>query len=420
MYALIDCNNFYASCERVFNPSLNNKPIIVLSNNDGCVIARSNESKALGIKMGEPAFKIKDIIKNNNINVFSTNFALYGDISQRVMNIISDIIPIIEIYSIDEAFLDLNDFKIDDIFNLCLSMKNKIYKYTGIPVSIGIGRTKTLSKIANYIAKKDKSYKGVFMLNEYQEDSTLDQFSVENIWGVGRKLDFFLKSRNIKTAKLLRDTNLKWARISINIIGEKIIKELRGEKCFLIQSFPIAKKSICTSRTFGNMVSNFEDLSSSVAMYATRCAEKLRLQNSCANFAYVFIQTNSFRDDLKQHIESKIIKFDVATNDTSEILNYILKSLKKIYKEGYQYKKAGVVVSGIVYNNEVQDNLFDNINRNKNKKIMLTIDGINKKMGQDILRYAVLGYKKKYRLKQQRLSPCYTTRWSDILIIELK
>ena len=231
---------------------------------------------------------------------------------------------------------------------------------------------------------------------------------------------FFLKTKYIITAKQFRDSSLKWARLSINIVGEKIIKELRGEKCFLIQYSNVTKKTIRTSRTFGQMVTDFEDLSSSVAMYATRCAEKLRLQKSYARFAHVFIQTNPFRNDVKQYFKSQIIKFDVATNDTSEILNYVLKSLKNIYKSGYQYKKAGVVVSGIIKDDEVQENLFDNINRLKNKNIIKTVDRINSKMGQDMLRYVSVGYFKKWKLKQQKLSPCYTTRWTDILRINLK
>ena len=418
MYALLDCNNFYASCERVFKPSLDKKPIIVLSNNDGCVIARSDESKSLGIKMGDPAFKIKNIIMKYNINVFSTNFALYGDMSQRVMNILSSHIPSMEIYSIDEAFLDLQDFNYNDIYSLCVFIRKKILKCTGIPVSIGVGRTKTLSKVANHVAKKNKIYKGVFILKE--EEEILKNFSIENVWGIGKKLSVFLKTKHITTAKQFRDSSLKWARLSINIIGEKIIKELRGEKCFLIQYSNITKKTICTSRTFGEMVTDFEDLSSSVAMYATRCSEKLRLQNSYARFAHVFIQTNPFRNDVKQYFKSQIIKFDVATNDTSEILNYVLKSLKYIYKSGYQYKKAGVVVSGIIKDDAVQENLFDNINRLKNKNIIKTVDKINSKMGRDMLRYVSVGYFKKWKLKQQKLSPCYTTRWSDVLRINLK
>ena len=417
MYALVDCNNFYASCERVFRPSLKSKPVVVLSNNDGCVIARSNESKQLGIKMGEPAFKIKSIIEKNKIHVFSTNFALYGDMSQRVMSTLSNIMSFIEIYSIDEAFLDLREFNKKDITSICFKIKNKVFKNTGIPVSIGVGRTKTLSKIANHIAKKNK---GVFILNKKNEDDILNHFLIENIWGVGRKLSLFLNSKNIKTAKKLKYSNLAWARSNMTIVGEKMIKELRGEECFTLSySYP-DKKSICTSRTFGEMVSAFEDLASSIAMYTTRCAEKLRFQKSCAHYAYVFIQTNLHRKDLKQYTQSKIVKFCVATSDTSEILTSVLSVLKDIYKAGYKYKKAGVILGGIIKKNEVQGDLFDNTNRSKNDRIINTVDIINRKMGQDIIRYAALGYRKKWKLKQGKLSPSYTTKWKDVLRIRLK
>ena len=417
MYALVDCNNFYASCERVFKPHLGSKPVVVLSNNDGCVIARSNESKQLGIKMGEPAFKIKNIIEKNKVHVFSTNFALYGDMSQRVMNTLSDIIPFIEIYSIDEAFLDLRKFNKKDIADICFKIKKKIFKNTGIPVSIGVGRTKTLSKIANHIAKK---HKGIFILQKKNEDEVLDSFLVENIWGVGKKLSIFLHSRNIKTAKKLKYSNLIWARSNMTVVGERMIKELRGKECLTLDSSRSDKKSICTSRTFGHMVTDFEDLSSSIAMYATRCAEKLRAQKSCAHYACVFIQTNPYREDLRQYVQNKVVKFSVATHDTSEILKSIFGGLKDIYKKGYEYKKAGVILGGIIKKYEVQGNLFDNVNRNRNDKIINTVDVINRKMGQDIIRYAALGYRKKWKLKQEQLSSCYTTRWEDLLKIRLK
>ena len=417
MYALVDCNNFYASCERVFRPYLKSKPVVVLSNNDGCVIARSNESKQLGIKMGEPAFKIKSIIEKNEIHVFSTNFALYGDMSQRVMDTLSGIIPFIEIYSIDEAFLDLRKFNKKDINDICFKIKEKILKNTGIPVSIGVGRTKTLSKIANHIAKKNR---GVFILDKKNEDDILDNFSIVDIWGVGKKISHFLYSKNINNAKKLKYSNLYWARTNMTIKAEKMIKELRGEECFPLNCSHLDKKSICTSRTFGQMVSNLEDLSSSIAMYATRCAEKLRMQKCSAHYAYVFIQTNPYRKDLKQYIQSKPVKFSVATNDTSEIIKSVLYMLNKIYKKGYQYKKAGVILGGIIKKSQVQGNLFDDIDRERNDKIINTVDVINRKMGQDIIRYATLGYKKKWKLRQEQLSPCYTTRWKDVLKIRLK
>ena len=414
MYALIDCNNFYVSCERVFNPSLNNKPVLVLSNNDGCVIARSNETKKLGIKMGEPAFKIKSIINKNNIYLFSTNFALYGDMSSRVMSILYSMFSDIEVYSIDEAFLDLHGYK--DLNSVGNEIKNKILKYTGIPVSVGIGRTKTLAKIASHISKKTD---GVFLLNKDIEDIVLEKISIEKIWGVGRRLEYFFKSNNIKTAKKLRDSDLSWIRKNINIVAEKMIKELRGIPCIKMELELINKKSICTSRTFGKMVTSKNEMLSSIAMYTTRCAEKLRSQNSYANVAQVFIATNPFRKDLPQYSNFKLIKFPVATNDTGEMLKYISKIFNVIYRRGYNYKKAGIILSDIVSGHEVQENIFDKINRLKSEKMMKTIDQINRKMGRDIVRYATQGYTKKWVLKQQRLSPCYTTRWNDILSIKI-
>ena len=419
MFALVDCNNFYASCERVFNPALNHKPIVVLSNNDGCVIARSNEAKKIGIKMGEPAFKIKHIIRHHHVQTFSTNFALYGDMSQRVMNILSSIIPSIEIYSIDEAFLDLRDFNHHDIFNICAVIRKKILTDTGIPVSIGIGRTKTLSKIANYISKRSEKDKGVFMLTQNKEDKILSQIAVENIWGVGRKLKIFLQSYRLETAKQLRDVKLIWARSKITVVGEKMVKELRGESCYDIQYLTSDKKSICTSRTFGNMVNNLKDLSSSIAMYTTRCAEKLRAQNSCAILGHIFITSNRFRKDLPYYAMNKVIKFSVPTSNTGEIISHMIKALQSIYKKGYQYKQAGVILSGLIPSDTIQQNLFDSVDRNKINKIMKTVDIINKKMGRDTIRYAIQNYTKKYSLKQQRLSPCYTTRWKQLLTIKL-
>jgi len=419
MYGLVDCNNFYASCERVFNPKLNKKPIVVLSNNDGCVIARSNEAKKLGIKMGEPAFKITSLIKKYNIEIFSTNFALYGDMSQRVMNIIADTIPQIEIYSIDEAFLDLHQFKNEELLKVGRYIREKILKYTGLPVSIGIGKTKTLSKVANHVSKKEPSYKGVFMVEDSNQDNILEKIPIEKIWGVGSKSKKFLYYHGIKTAKQLKESKLKWIRTHLSITGERMVKELQGISCHGIDLSSNSKKSICTSRTFGKMVTSYNDLSSSIAMYTVRCAEKLRMQHSSAMLAHIFISTNPFRKNGKQYINYKTIKFPIATHDTGEMLSYILKKLKAMYKEGYKYKKAGVIVSGIIPNSQVQCNIFDSVNRLKSSKLIGVVDKINKKLGRDSIRYASQGYYRKWKLKQERLSPCYTTRWEDLLTINI-
>ena len=419
MYAIIDCNNFYASCERVFNPNLNNKPVIVLSNNDGCVIARSNEAKMIGVKMGEPAFKIKNVIQKYNINVFSTNFSLYGDMSKRVINTISTFDINMEIYSIDEVFLDLSEFKIKDINKLLFNIKYKIQKWTGIPVSIGFAKTKTLAKAANYVAKKSKKHKGIFILNDVNREEILSKIPIGKIWGIGKKNDFFLKSHGIITALDFNKINLLWIRKKMNIVVEKTAKELNGISCIPIDNISVNKKSICTSRTFGTMVESLSDLESSITMYASRCSEKLRKQSSCASIACIFIASNSFRNDLPYYSKSKIIKFSVPTSDSSEIISYLLKELRNIYKKGYKYKKAGVILSGIVSNNIIQQDLFDKIDRDKKNRIMKSIDNINNKMGQDTIRYASQGYINKYNLKQQRLSNSYTTRWNQLLIIKV-
>ena len=418
MYALVDCNNFYASCERVFNPSLINQPVIVLSNNDGCVIARSNEAKKIGIKMGEPAFKIASLIKKHNIKIFSTNFALYGDMSKRVMNTIANMIPDIEIYSIDEAFLDLTQFKNDNLLELLGSLRKKILQDTGIPVSIGIAKTKTLSKIANYIAKKEYQYQGVFILDDCNYYEILNRFSIDNIWGVGSKTKKFLQYYNICTASQLAGVSIDWMNRRKSIVEVRIIKELRGIVCYKIDFSISSKKSICTSRTFGKGVMSFNELSEAISMYTARCAEKLRSQKSCAVLVHIFISTNPFKV-YNQHRAYHSIKLPVATNDTSEMLSYVIRSLEKMYKKGYKYKKAGIMVSGIIPTCEVQSNLFDSLDRLKSQKIMETIDSINNKNGRDSIRYASQGYYKKLKLKQESLSPCYTTRWADLLIINV-
>ena len=419
MYALIDCNNFYASCERVFDPALENKPIVVLSNNDGCVIARSNEAKALGIKMGEPAFKIRNIIYKHKVRAFSTNFALYGDMSSRVINTILDFSDNIEIYSIDEVFLDLSEFKPKNLFDIAVDLKHKIKKWTGIPVSIGIAKTKTLSKAANYIAKKIKKNKGVCIIDDYNRDTLLSQIPIGKVWGVGTRGNTFLNYHKLYTAQDLSKADLYWIKKYMTVTGEKMVKELRGIPCILMESIFKPKKSICTSRTFGNMVTDRRDLIGAIAMYTTRCAEKLRKQHSCANFAHIFICSNPFRDDLPQYICNKVIKFPFPLSDTGEILHYIIDIVKKIYKPGYHYKRAGVILGGLISDNAIQSNLFESINRSDRVKLQRSIDSINKKMGRDVVRYAIQGYKKSWILKQQQLSPCYTTRWSDLLSVSL-
>ena len=418
MIALIDCNNFYVSCERVFKPSLNNQPVIVLSNNDGCVIARSNEVKNMGIQMGIPAFKIKDIISRNRIYVFSTNFALYGDMSQRVISTIINTIQDIEIYSIDEVFINLKDFNNSDILEFANHLKNKIKKWTGIPVSIGIGKTKTLAKAANYIAKKHKK-NGVFIINDSNINDSLKKIPINKVWGIGKKNEIFLKQNYINTAYDFKVSDSFWINHYLHLNGDKILKELNQQPSIEINQMLNNKKSICTSRTFGKMINNINDIISSIALYATRCCEKLRNQNSCANLVHIFLITNIHRDDLLQHHISKTIKLDIPTNDTGEILTYIIPVIKKLYRKNYLYKRAGIIVSGLVPDSEIQHNLFKHNNFPNRYNLVKSIDLINKKMGRDVVRYAVQGYNKSNILKQQKLSPSYTTKWEHLLKIKI-
>ncbi|NCA80866.1 MAG: SOS mutagenesis and repair protein UmuC, partial [Sphingobacteriia bacterium] len=384
MYALIDCNNFYASCERVFNPRLKNCPILVLSNNDGCVIARSNEAKALGIRMGEPIFKIRQLVNIHKIHVFSSNYALYGDISQRVMDTIKSVIDTVEVYSIDEAFVDLSSFHLHDIQGLAQEIRRRVGKWVGIPVSIGIAPTKTLAKIANQMAKKQSKLNGVCVLKSQDEiEQALKMFPVGDVWGVGRKLSKHLNNSGITTAFDLSLAKDAWVKHNFTITGLKMVHELRGISCIPIEKLIPPKQNICTSRSFGKMAHNFEIVAEAVSNFAARCAEKLRKQKSCSNYLIVFVTTNRFRQDLSQYSNHIVVNLPVASSLSSELIHFALIGLKAIFREGYEYKKAGVIVSGIVPEDEIQTGLFDDLDREKHNKLMSTLDVLNKKMGRD-------------------------------------
>ncbi|TDB60074.1 Y-family DNA polymerase [Arundinibacter roseus] len=417
MYALIDCNNFYASCERVFNPKINGKPIVVLSNNDGCVIARSNEAKALGIEMGTPGFLNEELFQKNNIHVYSSNYALYGDMSARVMQVLYSMVPAMEIYSIDEAFVELGNMPYTNVTELALNIKNTIFQYTGIPVCIGIAPTKTLAKIANRFAKK-RSDNGVYIIgNETIREYTLSQTQVDDVWGVGRQYANLLREYNINTALELANANLNWIKKHMSIVGERMVRELCGQSCYQLDDQPQPKKGICTSRSFGHPVTEFKVLEEAVATFAARCAEKLRRQNSAANLIHVFVFTNRFRTDQPQYHGNRVIQFPVASNSSIEMIAYALKALKIIFREKYNYKKAGVMVSGIVPEGQIQTDLFafDEKKRAIDRKAMMALDKLNRRMGRDSIKVAKMGYDRSWHLKQERRSRRYTTRWEELL-----
>lgn len=418
MYALVDANNFYVSCEKVFNPKLEGKPIIVLSNNDGCIISRSDEAKALGLKMAEPAFNKKQYLMENKVSVFSSNYALYGDISNRIIRVLETFTPRIEVYSIDESFLDLTGFEYDNLEKLGSEIKRTVKQYIGIDVTVGISKTKALSKIANKLAKNNKSYSGVCVLNTSRDiDCALRNTQIGDIWGIGRQYHKFLKSNDILTAHDFINTNDNWIRKYITVVGLRLKKELQGISCIPLETVLPAKKAIATTRGFGKMVTDVTYLKEAVSTYATRCSEKLRKQNSVCNMLTVFIHTDPFSNDKYQYL-SKTMHLDVSTNSQIELSKFALKGLKMIYKEGLRYKKAGVIVDGLESANNIQTGLYSNIDIGAQNRISEASDHINQKYGRDKLKLAIQGDGKEWKLKQEMLSGKFTTQWNDIIKIK--
>jgi len=436
MYGLVDCNNFYVSCERVFNPSLRGKPVVVLSNNDGCIIARSNEAKALGIPMGAPLHLYKTLIKQNKIFTYSSNYTLYGDMSSRVMSVLNYFIPNIEIYSIDEAFLNLKNFNIQSLQDEMFKIRERIYQWTGIPVSIGIGPTKTLAKLANKIAKKNSS-KGVYILTvSTQLTHILSDMKLEDIWGVSTGWGNRLRSIGINNPRQLQQANPRQIRTLISVVGERIIYELRGQPCLALEEV-INKKSITVSRSFGNMINDKDSLKKALANYAARAAEKLRYQDSVCGGIYVFINTNRFRERDLQYSNSATINFDELTDSTTIIIEKSFKLLENLYRPKYNYKKIGVTLLGLKQKDDgssdnyiIQGSLFipnadQKIHMSRSCDRMKLIDNINTKMGKMTIFHGSQGVIKnsrniksepdKWRMRSCYKSPFYTTNWDDIL-----
>lgn len=418
MYSLVDCNNFFASCERVFQPNLRNVPIVVLSNNDGCVVARSNEAKALGIPMGEPVFKLTRLIEQHGIAVFSSNYSLYGDMSHRVMSILSQFVEDMEIYSIDEAFLSLKGFENYNLEEYGRNIVRTVTRGTGIPVSMGIAPTKTLAKVASKFAKKYKGYNGVCIIDtEEKRIKALKQFEIGDVWGIGRRYQKKLEYHSIRTAFDFTQKSESWVRYMMTVVGVRTWKELRGISAIDLEKVAPDKQTICTSRSFGEMIGDFDILMESVANFTASCARKIRTQRSCAGMLQVFIYTNRFREDLPQYYNSRIISLPTPTNDVTELIHYARLALKNIYKEGYQYKKAGVIVMDLVPQNNVQLNLFDERDRVKHEKVLEVLDEVHKKYGTKVLKVAAQGTGKKWALKSEYLSKQYTTNPDDFIEI---
>ena len=410
--ALIDCNSFYVSCERLFKPKLLNKPVVVLSNNDGCVISRSNEAKALGIKMGEPFFKVKDLVSKHKVFVFSSNYALYGDLSRRVMKILKTFSPNVEIYSIDEAFLDLSFVEENKTEELAKEIRNRILKWTGIPTSVGISNTKTLSKVANHIAKKNNT--GVMYLDPKYSDEYLKKFEIQDIWGVGRQLTKFFIKNNILTAFDLKNVSNTWIKKSTNVLSAKTVMELRGVPCIDLMPHSEKRKSCCVSRSFGRKVSNLEELKEAITAHSLNATEKIRTDEQITRSITVFIKTSPFNKDKRYYSNSHTIELPIDTNNSLEIVKYALEALDKIYKPGYLYQKAGIILSKLKDADKFERNLLTPIIEKDLKKLMNAIDLTNTKYGRYSISLAQAGINKSWKMRRQHSSKIDTASFYDL------
>ena len=419
MFALVDCNNFYASCERVFRPDLNGKPVVVLSNNDGCVIARSNEAKAIGIPMGAPAFKFQELFDKNNVQVFSSNYALYGDMSARVMNLLSEYTPDMEVYSIDEAFLKFSGFEHFNLEETAHHMRKNIIRSTGIPISIGFAPTKALAKVSNRIAKKfpDRT-KGVYIIdNDEKRIKALKWLKIEDVWGIGRKHAKRLNNEGIYNAYQFTQLPDEWVRKHMSVVGIRLKHELEGKNRLQLDQVK-SKKNIATTRSFHRNYTSFNDVRERVSTFAASCAEKLRRQHSNCNALIIFIHTNEHRPDQRQYAKSILVKLPYPTNSSIELSRYATIGLKKIFRNGFQYKKAGVIVMDITPANQKQIALFENSDP-RHDKLMATIDRMNKAIGQQKIKLASQSPGRTWKMRQEKLSPRYTTQLSEIIRVKV-
>ena len=419
MYGLCDCNNFFASCERVFRPELNGRPVVVLSNNDGCVIARSNEAKALGIRMGHPFFQIRELVEQHRVAVFSSNFILYGDMSRRVIWTLRRMVPAAEVYSIDEAFLDLRGIPIEQLDDLGHRISRTVRHDTGIPVSIGMAPTKTLAKIASKLCKQYPKLRGACLMHRPEDiEKVLRRFPIEDVWGIGRKHRKMLQEAGIRTAWDFTQRDAVWIRARMSITGLRTWKELQGEACIDFESAPQARQQITVSRSFAHELNEYEDLHTSVTAFTAMCAEKLRRQKSLCAELTVYILTNRHRDDMPQYFESETIRPAIPTDDTLELVPLATEALRRIFRKGYGYKKAGVNFTDLVSKTGMQTDLFDPIDRAKHARLMEAIDTANRLHGRNKIVVASQGFEP-LKMNRQHLSHNYTTDWAEIITVKV-
>ena len=418
MFGLCDCNNFYVSSERVFRPDLANRPVVVLSNNDGCVVSRSNEAKALGIKMAVPIFQVQELVKKHNIAVFSSNYELYADFSNRVMTTLSQFSPDTEIYSIDEMFIGLSGFEHLNLKEYGTKIVETVLRNTGIPTCLGIAPTKTLAKLANHFAKKYPAYQRVCLIDTPEKiDKSLKHTGIADVWGIGYQLSEKLKKQGVRTAYDFTQLPKGWVRKNMTVVGERTWRELQGESCISLETMQTDKKQICTSRSFGQPITELADMSAAVAGYAGQCAYKLRRQKSAAVSLMVFVTTNFFKKDNPQYYNSKLVKLPVPTSSTLEIVKFTRLGLEQIFRTGYSYKKAGVIITEIVDEAGIQGNIFYQMDAPRHDRLMKAVDGLNGLYGNDTVRIAAASCGK-YEMKRNMLSPRYTTKFKEVLHVK--
>lgn len=419
-FALVDCNDFYASCERVFDAGLTGKPVVVLSNNDGCVVARSSEAKALGVEMGVPLFQIRHLVESHSIKVYSSNYALYGDMSQRVMGALQSFTPEVEIYSIDEAFMLLGGCRYGSppvLRDLGWEIRERVRRDTGVPVTIGIAETKTLAKLANHLAKNSRKAAGVLDLTgSPYRDEALARTPVEEVWGVGQAHSKVLKQKGILTALQLRDVDTQWAREAMTVVGARIVMELRGVNCMPLEVCPPSKKSLTCSRTFGKATPSLTDLREAVSLYTTRVAEKLRRARLATGVVTVFVHTDRFADGPQYH-NAGTHTLSYPTDSTQEILRCALDALERIFREGFNYRKAGVMLHSLSPAEQLTLRMFGDGKSEKFRQVMVAVDKLNRRWGKNTVRFAVANPGGRWRTKFGKRSPGYTTRLDEVLTV---
>lgn len=416
--ALIDCNNFYVSCERVFDASLRGRPVVVLSNNDGCVVSRSEEAKALGVGMGAPLFKVRDLVDRHDIKIRSSNYALYADMSQRVMAALQEFTPEVEVYSIDEAFVGL-DGRLRDLGELGREIRGKVGRWTGVPVSIGIAKTKTLAKLTNRLAKHSEKCGGVLDLacSPYL-DEALARTPVEKVWGVGPAHARRLKANGITDALKLREVDTRWARKVMTLAGARVVLELRGVSCLPLEVAPPPRKSVACTRSFGAATESLAELKEAVASYVTRAAEKLRRARMAASVVTVFVQTDRYAPG-PQYFNAGTHELAYPTDATQELQRYALDALARIFRDGYSYRKAGVLLHGLSPAGQLSLRLFDEERWERFRDVMTAVDAINRRWGEGTVRFAAAqpGKRARWHTKTECRSPRYTTRLEEVLTV---